>query len=263
MFQYGQKPADIGICGLTTFQLYASISVPPRNLKVIRPSAWTVTVSMMVSQSFSSKSARASNSCTSNMNAPTASAFACRAFFMLCSSSTRVFAFSYRSKKPLYRAAYSSWFCAVCEFSAMQRFASSVTTSISSSRDSISASIPEQSVSVDCIKRQFSRALTLSARMASNAPTKRVLIVCSSRCGVSHLCSPLNLLLHCQTSLRYFEVEFQTLEPKKAPQSPQMMREEKMLFPLYWRLIRLRRSNSVCTLSNFSGVIIDSWLCST
>ena len=46
-------------------------------------------------------------------------------------------------------------------------------------------------------------------------------------------------------TLRYFEVEFQTLEPKKELQSPQMMREEKMLFPLYWRLIRLRRASSV------------------
>ena len=39
---------------------------------------------------------------------------------------------------------------AVCEFSAMQRFVGSVTTLISSSRLSISASIPVQSVSVVC-----------------------------------------------------------------------------------------------------------------
>lgn len=36
------------------FGAYASISVPPWNLKVIRPSAWTVAMSIMVSQSFSS-----------------------------------------------------------------------------------------------------------------------------------------------------------------------------------------------------------------
>ena len=68
--------------------------------------------------------------------------WACRAFFILRSSSTRVLAFSYRATKPLYRALYSAWFCAVCEFSAMQRFVSSVTTSISSSRDWISSSTP-------------------------------------------------------------------------------------------------------------------------
>ena len=37
-------------------------------------------------------------------------------------------------------------------------------------------------------------------------------------------------------TLRYFEVEFQTLETKKEPQSPHMMRDEKMLFPLYEQL---------------------------
>ena len=37
------------------FGAYASISVPPWNLKVIRPSAWTVAMSIMVNQSFSSK----------------------------------------------------------------------------------------------------------------------------------------------------------------------------------------------------------------
>ena len=50
--------------------IYTSISVPPWNLKVIRPSLWTVTVSMMVSQSFSSNSVRASNSCTSSRTHP-------------------------------------------------------------------------------------------------------------------------------------------------------------------------------------------------
>ena len=49
---------------------------------------------------------------------------------------------------------------------------------------------------------------------ALRAATNRALMVSSSRCGVSHLCSPLNLPLHCQITLRYFEVEFQTLEPK-------------------------------------------------
>ena len=50
---------------------YTSFSVPPWNLKVIRPSAYTVTVSITVSQSFSSNSESVSNFCTSNMNAPT------------------------------------------------------------------------------------------------------------------------------------------------------------------------------------------------
>lgn len=32
--------------------------------------------------------------------------------------------------------------------------------------------------------------------------------------AAANLCSPLNLPLHCQMTLRYFEVEFQTFEPK-------------------------------------------------
>jgi hypothetical protein len=52
-----EKTAGGEACGLFMFVgTHASISVPPWNLKVIRPSAWTVTVSMMGSQSFSSKS---------------------------------------------------------------------------------------------------------------------------------------------------------------------------------------------------------------
>ena len=90
-----------------------------------------------------------------------------------------------------------------------------------------------QSVSVVCIRRQSSRMLSLLSITALRAATNRALMVSSSRCGVSHLCSPLNLPLHCQITLRYFEVEFQTLEPKCEPQSPQIIREEKMLFPLY------------------------------
>ena len=147
--------------------------------------------------------------------------------FVVRSCSSRALAFSYRSTNPLYRAAYSSWFCAVCEFSAMQRFVSSVTTSISSSRLSISVSIPVQSVRVACINRQSSRMLSLLSMIALRAVTNRALMVSSSRCGVSHLCSPLNLLLHCQMTLRYFEVEFQIFEPilskqakKKSPENP-------------------------------------------
>ena len=44
------------------------ISVPPWNLKVILPSAWMVTVPIMVNQSFSSNTMRASNSCTTNIS---------------------------------------------------------------------------------------------------------------------------------------------------------------------------------------------------
>ena len=99
--------------------------------------------------------------------------------------------------------------------------------------------------------------------IALKATRNRALSISSSRWVVSHLCSPLNLLLHCQITLRYLLVGFHTLEPKKEPQSPQMMREEKMLFPLYRRLIFFLRSNSVCTLSNSSGVMMGSWLCST
>ena len=143
-----KSPQAVKPVGFLFYGAYASISVPLRKRKLIRPSAWTVTVSMTVSQSLSSKSVRASSSCTSNMNAPMASAWASRAPFVVRSCSSCAFVFSNRSTKPLYRAAYSSWFCAVCEFSAMQRFVSSVTTSISSSRLSISASIPAQSVSV-------------------------------------------------------------------------------------------------------------------
>jgi len=209
------KTAGGETCGLVMFVgSYASISVPPWNLKVIRPSAWTVIVSIMVSQSFSSNSVRASNSCTSNINAPMASAWASRSAFVVRSCSSCALAFSYRSTNQLYRAVYSSWFCAVCEFSAMQRFVSSVTTSISSSRVWISLSIPVQSVSVACINRQSSRMLSLLSMIALRAVTNRALMVSSFRCGVSHLCSPLNLPLHCQMTLRYFEVELQTFEPK-------------------------------------------------
>ena len=75
-----EKTAGVETCGLFIFVgIHASISVPPWNLKVIRPSAWMVTVSIMVSQSFSSNSVRASNSCTSNINAPMASVWASRA----------------------------------------------------------------------------------------------------------------------------------------------------------------------------------------
>ena len=155
-----------------------------------------------------------SSSYISNMKAPMASAWASRAAFVVRSCSSRALTFSYRSTNPLYRAAYSSWFCAVCEFSAMQRFVSSVTISISSSRLSISVSMPVQSVRVACINRQSSRMLSLLSMIALRAVTNRALMVSSSRCGVSHLCSPLNLLLHCQMTLRYFEVEFQTFEPK-------------------------------------------------
>ena len=49
-----------------------------------------------------------------------ASAWASRAAFVVRSCSSRALAFSYRSTNPLYRAAYSSWFCAVCEFSAIR-----------------------------------------------------------------------------------------------------------------------------------------------
>lgn len=56
--------------------------------------------------------------------------------------------------------------------------------------------------------------LSLLSMIALRAVTNRALMVSSSRCGVSHLCSPLNLPLHCQITLRYFEVEFQTLESK-------------------------------------------------
>ena len=112
----------------------------------------------------------------------------------------------------------------------MQRFVSSVTTSISSSRLSISVSMPVQSVMVTCINRQSSRMLSLLSMIALMAVTNRALMVSSSRCGVSHLCSPLNLLLHCQMTQRYFEVEFQTFEPKYEPQSPQIIWEKKCSF---------------------------------
>lgn len=83
---------------LRTFSLYesyTSIFVPLRKRKVIRPLVWTVTLSMTASQSFSSNSVKAFSSCTSNMNAPMAFAWASRAVFVARSCSSCVFAFSY------------------------------------------------------------------------------------------------------------------------------------------------------------------------
>ena len=48
--------------------------------------------------------------------------------FVVRSCSSRALAFSYRSTNPLYRAAYYSWFCAVCEFSAMPEDSGNINT---------------------------------------------------------------------------------------------------------------------------------------
>lgn len=168
---------------------------------------------MTASQSFSSNSVRTSISCTSNMNAPMAFAWASRAVFVARSCSSCTFAFSYRSTRLLYRAVYSCWFCDDCAFSEMQRRVSSVTTSTSVSRRSISASMPVQSVSVVCIRRQSARMPSLPSRTALKASTNRALMVFSSRWGVSHLLPPLNLLLHCQMTRRYLLLELHTLGP--------------------------------------------------
>lgn len=89
-----KQKAGVETCGLFIFVgTQASISVPPWNLNLIRPSVWTVTVSMTVNQSFSSNSVRMSSSCISNTKAPMASAWASRAAFVdrSCSSCALTF----------------------------------------------------------------------------------------------------------------------------------------------------------------------------
>ena len=88
------QKAGVETCGLFIFVgTQASISVPPWKLNLIRPSVWTVTVSMTVNQSFSSNSVRMSSSYISNMKAPMASAWASRAAFVdrSCSSCALTF----------------------------------------------------------------------------------------------------------------------------------------------------------------------------
>lgn len=69
---------------------------------------------------------------------------------------------------------------------------------------------------------------------SANVVINLSLILSLYKWGVEHKCSLLNLLLHCQITLRYLLVECHNLEPKKLPQSSHTSFAEKIVLPLYF-----------------------------
>src|SRR5699024_11845213 len=127
---------------------------------------------------------------------------------------------------------------------------------------SISRSIALQSPKTCMTARQSSIRLSLFSIRLLNASRNNSCILCSYRWGVVHLCSPLNLALHCQTVRLYLLLECHTLEPKYAPQSPHFSLAENGLQQLLLPAA-LRCSISNCTNCHSEGEMMASWLPST
>lgn len=138
-------------------------------------------------------------------------------------------------------------------------FVKSFNGSIGFFKLSIFASSSEVSERLSIRVCTVSRIKSFPWKNTEKALTKRCLISSSYKCGVEQSCCPMNLLLNCQITCRYFEVECQTFEQKKHPQSTHTIFVAKSEFPLYcfpnfWRLVI-----SSWTCSKSSGEIISSW----